>query len=306
MKVVIAGGTGLIGTALCRSLLADGNEVIVLTRSTRPPARTVPGARPVTWQPPHLGPWTDEVRGATAIINLAGASIGRWPWTAARMRLLRESRLAATRALVGALAGLPSSQRPAVLLNASGTDVYEGRDETPSDESTRPGRSFLARLCLDWEAEALRSEPLGVRVVLLRTSSVIAPNAPFLRAVSLPVRLLIGGRIGSGAQWVSWADMADVVGLYRLALESPDIDGPCNVAAPDPRRQHDFARALGAALGRPSRFWTPAWVVRLVLGPQATLALGSRRAWPAKALSAGYVFQRPRLEGALSMALVDR
>jgi hypothetical protein len=303
VKVVIAGGSGLIGAALCRSLLADGHEVVVLTRATGPPGPTVPGVRLVTWRPPHLATWTSEIREATAIINLAGASIGRWPWTAGRMRLLRESRVAATRALVGSMAGLPASRRPAVLLNASGTDVYEGRDETAADESARPGRSFLARLCLDWEAEALRSEPLGVRVVLLRTSSVIAPDAPFLRVVSLPVRLLIGGRIGSGAQWVSWADMADVVGLYRLALESRELRGPCNVAAPDPRRQHEFARALGATLGRPSRFWTPAWVVRLVLGRQATLALGSRRAWPAKALAAGYVFQRPRLEDALSTAL---
>lgn len=303
MKVVIAGGTGLIGTALTRSLLSDGHEVVILTRSTGPPARISPGARLVTWQPPLLGSWTREICDATAIINLAGASIGRWPWTAARMRLLRDSRIAATRALVAAIAGLPAGRRPAVLLSASGTDVYEGRDATPADESTEETCSFLARLCLDWEAEARRSEPLGVRVVLLRTSSVIAADAPFVRVVSLPVRLLLGGRLGSGMQWVSWVDMADVVGLYRFALASTDIRGPFNVAAPDPRRQLDFARALAAVLRRPHSFRTPAWVVKSLLGPQATLALGSRRAWPTKALAAGYAFHRPRLEDALSAAL---
>ena len=303
MKVVIAGGSGLIGTALCRALSAAGHDVVILTRNTARPASCAPTARAVKWDPPSRGEWAAEIADAGAVINLAGASIGRWPWTSRRKQVLRESRLSAPRALVDALAALPEGARPAVLLNASGTDVYEGRDETPAGEDVRPGGSFLARLCLDWEAEATRAEGLGVRVVLLRMSSVIARGAPYVRVVSLPYRLLVGGRVGSGRQWVSWIDLADAVGLYLFALESAMIRGPLNVTAPDPRPQVAFAQALATALHRPSRFWTPGWIVRLLLRNQATLALGSRRIWPAKALAAGYVFRRPCLEDALEAAL---
>lgn len=303
MRVVIAGGSGLIGTALCHALSAAGHEVVVLTRGTGGTIAIGPNVRAVVWQPPSIGEWAAEIAGAGAVINLAGASIGRWPWTPGRKRLLRESRLSATRALVDAIAALPERARPTILLNASGTDVYEGRDETPAGEDTAPGVSFLAQLCLDWEAEALRAEGSGVRVVLLRASSVITRGASYLRIVALPNRLFVGGRIGSGRQWVSWVDLVDVVGLYLLALESEAIRGPLNVSAPDPRTQVAFSRCLSDALHRPSRFPTPAWVVRLVLGDQASLALGSRRIWPTKALAAGYTFQRPRLEDALAAAL---
>ena len=302
MRVVIAGGSGLIGTGLSRALSAAGDEVVVLTRATGA-TTSLPGVRMVTWDPAGPGGWTSELAGADALINLAGASIGRWPWTPRRKRALRESRLSATRALVEAVAALPPGQRPAVLLNASGTDIYEGRDETPASEETPPGDSFLARLCVDWEAEAGKAEALGVRVVLLRQSSVIARGAPYLRIVTLPFRLFAGGRLGSGRQWVSWVDIADVVGLYRLAVASPSIRGPLNASAPDPRQQAAYARALGAALHRPSRVWTPGWVLRLVLWDQAALVLGSRRVWPTKALDAGYTFERPRLEEALADAL---
>lgn len=303
MKVVIAGGSGLIGTALCRALSTAGHEVVILTRRIAGTATSAPRVRAVLWHPPSLEGWMAEIVDAGAVINLAGASIGRWPWTSHRKRVLRESRLSATRALVDALAALPEGAGPAVLLSASGTDVYEGRDEMPAGEDTRPSSSFLARLCLDWEAEAMRAEELGVRVVLLRTSSVIARGAPYLRVVSLPYRLLVGGRLGSGRQWVSWIDLADAVGLYLFALESETINGPLNVSAPDPRQQVAYARVLASALHCPSRFWTPGWIVRLLLRDQATLALGSRRIWPAKALGCGYTFRRPRLEDALTAAL---
>jgi hypothetical protein len=303
MKVVIAGGSGLIGTGLCRALSAAGHEVVILTRRTPGPVSGAPRFRAVRWDPPHAGPWTAEIANAGAVINLAGASIGRWPWTQGRKRVLRDSRLQATRALVDAIDAVPERARPHVFLSASGTDVYQGRDDTPAGEDTPPTGSFLATLCLDWEAEASRAEALGVRVVLLRTSSVIARGAPYLRVVSLPYRLLVGGRIGSGQQWVSWIDLRDAVGIYLLALELEAIRGPVNVTAPDPRRQVEFARALAGAIRRPSWFWTPAWIVRLLLRDQAMLALGSRRVWPAKAIAAGYAFERADLDAALANAV---
>ena len=303
MKVVISGGSGLIGRALCRALLEAGHEPVVLTRDPRRATRLPADVRAVVWDPPELGTWAAEVADAGAIVNLAGESIGRWPWTSRRKLALMESRLRSTRALIGALASLPAQRRPHVLISASGTDVYEGQDRTSADEATPPATTFLSRLCLAWEAAALRAEELGLRVVLMRTSSVMAPGAPVLGVLSLPFRLLVGGRLGSGRQWMSWVDIADAVGLYLWALESPALAGPLNVAAPDPRPQAEFARALGSALHRPSWFPTPAWIVRLVLGEQATLALGSRRVWPARALASGYVFGRPRLEASLGVAL---
>jgi uncharacterized protein (TIGR01777 family) len=305
MKVVIAGGSGLIGSALSRALTEAGHEVVILTRANAD--RGGPDLpRRVTWDPTLAGDWSAEIADAGAVVNLAGASIGRWPWTPRRKALLRQSRLTSTRAIVDAIAVLPAASRPKVLLNASGTDIYEGRDEMPADENTDPSSSFLARLCLDWEAEACKAEPLGVRVVLLRTSSVIARGAPYVRVITLPFRLLVGGRLGSGRQWVSWVDLADAAGLYKWALDTPAIAGPVNVSAPDPRHQRDYARSVGRALRRPSWFRIPAAVVRLLLQDQATLALGSRRVWPTKALTSGYVFRYPRLEEALARAIGER
>ena len=304
MKVLVAGGSGLIGRAVCVALRDAGHDPVVLTRGSRP--WLADGTRAVTWSPPALGLWTQELAGAGAVINLAGETVGRWPWTASRKRVLRDSRLIPTRALVDAIAALPADQRPKVLLSASGTDVYEGRDARPADEETSPGDSFLARLSVDWEAEASRAERLGIRVVLLRISLVVAPRASSLRLLALPFRLFVGGPVGSGRQWISWIDLSDVVGLILCALQSEGMRGPVNFAAPDPRPQAEFGRTLAQVIGRPSRLRTPAWVIRFVLGDMAALALGSRRVWPAKALKAGYLFQKPRLEEALIAAFGSR
>jgi uncharacterized protein (TIGR01777 family) len=243
MKIVVAGGSGFIGRALCQALGDAGYQVVVLTRSSAKAAAFAGPGRAVVWQPPSAGDWTTELDGAGAVVN------------------------------------------------------------QPAGEDAAPADTFLARLCLDWEAEARRAEELGVRVVHVRTSSVIGRGAPYLRVVTLPFRLFIGGRIGSGRQWVSWVDLDDIVGLYRLAIESSTIHGPLNASAPDPRRQAEYAAAIGRALHRPSIIRTPAWAVRLVLGDQASLVLGSRRVWPVKAIAAGYVFRRPRLEASLAAAL---
>jgi uncharacterized protein len=305
VKVVVAGGSGLIGRALAAALIGAGHEVVVLTRDpTR--ARVPPGSTAVPWNPPALGPWVDDLRDSAAVINLSGESVGHWPWTAARRRTLRDSRLVPTRTLVAAIESLPEARRPGVLLNASGTDVYEGRDATPADESVPPSDTFLAQLCVAWEAEARRAEALGLRVVLMRMSLVVAREATSLRLLLLPFRLFVGGRVGTGRQWMSWIAIDDVVGLALAALEGSDLRGPVNFAAPDSRPQAEFARVLGRALHRPTWFPTPAWAVRLILGQQATLALGSRRVWPAKALDAGYTFTVPRLEDALERVVGRR
>ena len=302
MKVVIAGGSGLIGRALCAALLDAGHKPVVLSRN---PTRTrVPRCtRVIEWQPPAGGDWRHELLDADAVVNLAGASVGGWWWTRRRRRVLRESRLVPTATLVSALSGLPSERRPRVFINASGTDVYEGQDAMPATESAAPASTFLARLILDWEEAAREAEALGMRVVLLRTSLVVAPGAPALRLMTLPFRLFAGGRVGPGTQWVSWIALDDAVRITLRALEDEAIRGPINLSAPDPRRQAEVARSIGRALRRPALLPTPAWAVRLLLGEMATLALGSRRVWPERALATGFRFRTTSMDAALEQAL---
>jgi uncharacterized protein (TIGR01777 family) len=305
MKVVIAGGSGLIGRALAETLLASGHEPVVLSRNPRR-ANLPSGSRVVEWCPPAGGAWTEALAGAVAVVNLAGESVGGWWWTRRRRRVLRESRLVPTATLVAALARLPPDRRPRVLVNASGTDVYEGRDEVPATERAVPVSSFLSRLVLDWEAAAKQADGLGVRVVLLRTSLVVAPGAPSLRLMTLPFRFFAGGRVGSGRQWVSWIALEDAVGLIVRAIDDESIRGPINLSAPVPRRQAEVARSIGRAMHRPAWFPTPSWAVRLVLGQMATLALGSRRVWPERALASGFRFRTTSLDEALDRALGHR
>ena len=303
MKVVVAGGSGMVGRALSAGLADAGHDVVVLSRHPERHRRGGAGIRIVAWAPPSIGAWANELDGAGAVINLAGESVGRWPWTKRRKQQLRDTRLIPTQALVAAIEAVPPDRRPRVLFNASGTDGYEGSDSVPADESTPFVDTFLAHLCRDWEAAAVRAESLGLRVVLLRMSLVVARGAASLGVLALPFRFFLGGRIGSGRQWMSWIDRRDAVGMVLWALESDTVQGPVNVAAPDPRTQADFGRALGRALRRPFWFPTPAWLVRLVLGEQATLALGSRRVWPARALALGFGFRHGRLEEALADSL---
>ncbi|MGZ8502555.1 MAG: TIGR01777 family oxidoreductase, partial [Candidatus Limnocylindrales bacterium] len=257
MRVVIAGGSGMIGRHLARALLADGWAVDILTRDAGRTSRRLPrGARAVAWTPDKPNGLETVVDGADGVINLAGVSLGPQPWTPSRKRAILDSRLAATNAIVAAARALPPERRPGVLVNASGSDVYTGRDAQPADESTEPTHDFLADVCLRWEAAAREAEALGVRVALVRTAFVLASDAPVLKLLALPFRLFVGGRLGSGQQWFSWIHIDDLVGVYRLALTDPSMSGPINAAAPEPCHQADLAAALGRTLHRPC--WLPA------------------------------------------------
>ncbi|MEA2536971.1 MAG: uncharacterized protein QOF11_1205 [Chloroflexota bacterium] len=304
MRFVIAGGSGMIGRHLTRALLADGWAVDILTRDTERTSRRLPkGARAVAWSPNNPAGLETVLDGADGVINLAGVSLGPRPWTPARKRAILESRLAATNAIVATVRALPSERRPGVLVSASGSDVYTGRDAQPADESTEPTHDFLADVCLRWEAAARAAEDLGVRVALVRTAFVLAPDAPVLSLLALPFRLFVGGRLGSGRQWFSWIHIVDLVGIYRLALTDPTISGPINAAAPEPCRQAELARALGRTLHRPCWLPVPAWALRLALRDQATLLIGSRRVVPRRALAAGYRFLHRAIDEALADVL---
>ena len=299
MKVLIAGGSGFIGRHLVGSLVKDGHEVVALSRGGQPKPPP-PGARFVTWdaRSPN-GDWANELSGAQAVINLAGASIGSRRWTRRRMEELISSRLSATTALAQALERTPADRRPSVLVNASGIDYYGDRGDEVITEDGAPGDSFLARLSQQWEAAAQKAEPLGVRVVRIRTAMVFGREALAFRLLTLPFRLFAGGPLGNGRQWFTWIHVDDIVSLYRLALENSQVSGPINAVAPDVRREGEVAKEIGRVLHRPAFVPAPAFILRLALGAQSQLLLHGRRATPAKAQGLGYRFKFGGLREAL-------
>jgi uncharacterized protein (TIGR01777 family) len=306
MKVLISGGSGFIGSHLVASLVKDGHEVVVLSRrpETKNPAS---GVRAVSWDARSgNGDWVKELSGAQAIVNLAGASIGSWPWTRRRMAELLSSRLSATAALVQALEKTPAQDRPPVFVSASGIDYYGDRGDEVITEDSVAGDSFLARLSEQWETAAQKAQPLGVRVVRIRTAMVFGREAYAFRLLTLPFRFFLGGPLGSGRQWFTWVHIDDMVGLYRLALENSRVSGPVNAVAPDVRRERDVAKEVGRVLHRPALLPVPAFALRLVLGKEAQLLLHGRHAEPAKALGYGYRFRFGGLHEALEDILRGR
>lgn len=301
-KLVLAGATGFIGRPLVDSLVRDGFEVVVLSR--RPERAVLPaGARAVGWDGASVDGWSGELVEAAGVVNLVGASIGRFRWTAGRKREIVRSRVDTTRALVEALGRLRPEERPGVLVNSSGIDYAGDSGDEVVTEHARPGTSFLARVCVEWEAAALGAEALGVRVVAVRTPLVVGRGALALRLLALPFRLFGGGPLGDGRQWFPWAHLADTVAAYRRALEDERLRGAVNLVAPDIRRQRDAARELGAVLHRPSWLPAPQPALRALLGEQADLLLHGQRAVPAKLTEVGFRFEHPNLRPALEDAL---
>lgn len=292
MRVAIAGGSGLLGGHLATALVARGDDVLILSRDSDRARRRAPdAARIAIWSPGDPTGLAEVINGTDAVVSLVGIPVGPWPWTARRRRAIAASRIEPTRTIVDAIRELPEASRPSVLVSASGTDGYEGRDETPATEKDATGDGFLARLCEAWETEAGRARSLGVRVVVVRIGFVLARRAAVLRLFALPFRLWLGGPLGPGRQWMSWVHVEDVVGLVTLALDDARAQGALNAVAPEPAREAEVATAIGAALGRPSWLRIPAWLIRLAMGEASILALGSRRIVPARALELGYSFR---------------
>jgi uncharacterized protein (TIGR01777 family) len=301
MRIVIAGGSGFMGRRVMARWVDGGHEVTVLSRN---PARTTgklqAGAAVRRWDPANVDDdLVTTLRSADAVVNLAGVPIGGRPWTPGHKRAIRQSRLAATGAIVEAIGRLPTADRPKVLVNASGIDIYGDRTDGELTEDSSPGDSFLAEVVVAWEAAAGAAESLGVRVVLARTALIVAPEALAWRLILLPFRLFVGGRLGSGRQRFTWIHVDDAVGLYDLAIRNGSIVGPVNMVAPEVPAQRDLARAIGRAMRRPAIFPVPAFVLRLMLWGQADIVLHGRVAVPAKALAAGYEFHHPTVESAL-------
>jgi uncharacterized protein (TIGR01777 family) len=303
VKVAIVGGSGLVGRALARSLVGDGHDVLVLSRDPGRRAKHVqPPARIARWSKDDIDGLARAIDGVDSVVSVAGARVAPWRWTRRRKETIRSSRVDTIKAIVDAMNRLPAERRPSSLVVVSGIDAYPetptGDDPAPFTETSPMGDDFLSRVSKDLEDEARRAESLGVRVARLRQGHVLARDADLVWFLALPVRLFFGGRLGRGRQWMSWVHIDDAVALFRRAIDG--VDGVLNVTSPGACRQIDFVRAVGRRLHRPTRFPAPAWLVKLVLGEQAVLLLGSRRVAPARAKDElGYDFRYRTIDAAL-------
>ncbi len=294
MKVFVTGGTGFVGTFLCRALAQAGHEVTILTRRAAPPDPAT-GYRYLTGNPTQEGPWMEEVPASDWVINLAGASIFAH-WSEAKKKEIHDSRILTTRNLVKALA---AGDRHQLFCSTSAPGYYGSRGEEVLTEESPPGDGFLGQVALEWETEALKGRELGLRVVVTRFGLVLGREGGILGQLVPLFKAFVGGPVGSGAQWMPWVHHRDLTRAFLFLPDHPELAGPVNFAAPNPVRNWDFAKALGRALGRPAVLRTPAFMMRLVLGELADAVLTGQRVIPQKLTAAGFNFLFPTIDQAL-------
>ncbi|MEN6627909.1 MAG: TIGR01777 family oxidoreductase [Candidatus Sumerlaeia bacterium] len=291
MKIFISGSGGFIGNRLVAHLRAGGHEVVRMVRSQPP------GDEAVFWQPASGRFDRSVLEEADAVINLAGENIAAGRWTEERKRSMRDSRVVSTQLLAEAIAAV--GRRPRVLVNASAVGIYGNRGDEPLDESSAPGSGYLADVCRDWEAATEPAERAGVRVVRARFGVVLDPHGGALAKMLPYFKSGIGGRIGSGKQYISWITLDDVVWMMDHVLANESVRGAINAVAPNPVRQAEFASELGKALGRPALVPTPATALRLMFGQMAEeTILASARVFPRSLLAGGFEFRDPDIETA--------
>ena len=296
-RVLISGGTGMVGSALTAALRADGVIVNHLVRKKEP---TSPGE--VAWTPTSAIVDIAAMEGYDAVVHLSGASVARGRWTKSRKQILRNSRVDTTRVLVDALARL--QKKPSVFICASAIGYYGSRGDEILTETSGNGSDFLGMVCRAWEAEAARASSNGIRTVIARFGIILSSQVGALPAMIAPFKLGLGGRLGSGRQWLSWITLQDVIAIIRCAIDVPAWSGPYNLVAPGPIQNADFTRVLASVLHRPAFFAAPAIALRIAFGEMAgSLFLASQRVEPVKLQSAGYRFQQQNLETALAEIL---
>lgn len=294
MKIVVAGATGLVGSALVPALRAAGHAVVGLGRSA--------AAGVERWDPAAGVLDPAVIEGAGAIVNLAGAGVADGRWTAARRAEILDSRVQSTRLLVDSLARLAT--RPDVFVCASASGYYGDCGDREVDEQASAGDGFLAEVCRRWEAEAQRAETAGVRTVMMRLGVVLTPRGGALGKMLPIFRAGLGGPAGNGRQWISWMTIDDVVAAFVHAILQPVVRGPVNAIAPAPVRNAAFAQALGRVLGRPAAVTAPAVALRLMFGQMAEeTILQSSRLVPARLAATGFSWRHPEIEAALRHVL---
>ncbi|HEX4380135.1 MAG TPA: TIGR01777 family oxidoreductase, partial [Candidatus Acidoferrum sp.] len=308
--------TGLVGTALVKALVGDGHSVCRLVR--RESVAPKKGAKKDSGEPSTDGrvvdvPWDPEasdglsladsqgtIAGADAVVNLAGASVADGKWTQQRKMVLRSSRVKTTMALVTALGKL--KVKPKVMVSASAIGFYGNRGDETLTEESKAGAGFLPKVCVDWEAEARKAEALGMRVVLTRFGIILAKQGGALPQMMKPFKFFVGGKLGSGRQWMSWVTLEDAIGVIRWALENDGVSGVVNVVSPKPVRNEEFTRELGRAMHRPGVFTAPAFALRMAMGAEMAeeMLLASERVLPGRLKAMGFGFQHEGLGDALA------
>ena len=297
MRVLVTGATGLIGSALCDSLLDRDDDVVGLSRDPSKARLTKPGVEWHPWEPTLERPPAEALEGVDGVVNLVGEKIDQ-RWTDEAKRKIMESRRTATHNLVGTIAGL--ERRPQVLVSQSAVGYYGDRGDAVVDESAAPGSSFDAEVVQEWEGAAREVEATGVRLAILRSGQILDPGGGMLAELLTPFKLGVGGPLAGGAQYISWIHAADEIGLLLWALDNEEVSGVLNATAPNPATNRDFSKALGRALGRPAVMPVPGFVLDLKFGSEFGAVLrGGQRVVPKRALELGYEFRHPDLDGAL-------
>jgi uncharacterized protein len=294
MKIVIAGASGFVGTALTRSLLAAGHEVTGLGTSN---AHQLESTGHFTWQvadTTRAGTWQVAVGQADAVINLAGRTIFK-RWSRGYKNQIVDSRILTTRNIVNAM-----KDKNRILISTSAVGYYGSQGDRVLTEQSHPGTDFLARLSVDWEDAAQEAQTQGVRVAIMRFGVVLDTGGGALAQMMPAFRMFAGGPLGCGRQWFSWIHMSDLLAGIQFLLAHPDARGPYNFCAPGAVRQKDFARSLGAALGRPAFIPAPSLALRLMMGEMAGVLLASQRVHPDRLIADGFTFRFPDVDSALA------
>ena len=292
LQVCITGGTGLVGSALATRFVRP----TILSRSQRANAPDDTGPRFVRWQPDEGPPPAEALTDHDVVFHLAGEPVAKGRWTDTKKQRIRDSRVMATRHLVEGIAA--ADRKPQVLVAASAVGYYGSSGDTLLSENAPPGSGFLAEVCIDWEAEAMKAAQHGVRVVCVRIGIVLSRQGGAIEQMLLPFKMGLGGRLGDGQQWMSWIHINDMIGLLCHAADS-DISGPMNGVAPQAVRNAEFTRALGKALGRPTFLPVPKFALKAGFGEMSKVLLQSQRVSPDVALRSGYTFQFTDVEQAM-------
>jgi uncharacterized protein (TIGR01777 family) len=297
MNILVTGGTGFIGSALVKSLVRQGHDVTVLSRNPHSiEKRCGPGVH-------ELGSLKFLQPDATfqVIINLAGAPIFDALWSDARKKLIRDSRIGLTEELIECIGRM--TVKPDLLISGSAVGYYGDQGDTVLTEQSAVRPDFSQQLCADWEAAAKKAEAFGVRVCLIRTGLVLAAGGGLLQRMLLPFRLGLGGRLGSGKQWMSWIHRRDWIAIAEAMIGDASMQGAYNAMAPNPVTNSEFTQTLARCLNRPAIFPVPAWLLKILLGEMSALVLGSQCVRPERLLAHGFKFQYPDLASALDQAL---
>ncbi len=291
MKVLVAGGSGFMGSAFANSMRLEGHQVWILTRknSNHP--------NEIHWDGRSINGWTECLADMDAIVNMTGFGLEHWPWTKSQKQRFHDSRVTPGSALVSAIK--LSQHRPEVFLQISGINYYGTHGDAIADEWTSPANDYLAQLTVQWEAATLPVEELGIRRIIARTAVVLDSKGGLYPLMALPVRLFVGGPLGGGKQAVPWIHLADQTGALRFLLENEKASGVFNLISPTPTSNAKFMHAIAVALHRPYWLPTPALLIKAVLGDMSTLVVEGRYCMPIRLSELGYKFRFPSIESAL-------